>query len=132
MIEILLKLLGLTALGYTSFQDFKTEKFSVYPVIFAAAPALIHVDTWFVPGLTLFLSIIAIRKTYIRPGDTLPLLLYTLTFPSLQSIFTLLTVTGLYLAIYKEAFPEKEWIPYLPAILTSYIIQLMLYLPLTS
>jgi len=126
MIIFLLKLLGLAVLAYTSFQDFKAEEFSVFPVIFATIPALFQVDTWLVPGMTVFISVLGIRKNYIRVGDSLPLLLYAVTFPALQSIFTILTVTGLYLAIYKEAFPGKDWIPFLPAILTSYIIQFLI------
>lgn len=128
MIEHVLKLLGLLVLTFTSYQDVKTEMFNVLPVILVLTPTLIQVKTPSVLGLVLVISIIGVYKQFIRWGDTFPILLYTAMYPSLQSIFTLTTVTGLYLTLYKQAFPEKQWIPFLPAILTSYIIHFLGYM----
>jgi len=128
MIELLLKVLGLAVLGYTSLQDVREEKFNVLPVILVFTPTLIQAETMSVPGLMISICIIGVYKKFIRWGDTLPALLYAASFPTMQSIFTLVTVTGLYIALYKQAFPEQQWIPYLPAILTSYIIHFLGYL----
>lgn len=128
MIELLLKVLGLAVLGYTSLEDVIDEEFNVLPVILVLTPALIQAETMSVPGLMLAICMIGVYKKFIRWGDTFPALLYAASFPSMQSIFTLVTVTGLYIALYKQAFPERQWIPYLPAILTSYIIHFLSYL----
>ena len=128
MIEMLLKLLGLAVLGFASFQDIRSEMFSVYPVILALTPMVIRLKTISVLGLTVALSMIPVYKKWMRWGDVFPILLYVAAFPTYQSIFTLTLVTGLYIAAYKEAYPEKEWIPFLPAILTAYIIHFIAYL----
>lgn len=128
MIEMLLKLLGLAVLGFASFQDIRSEMFSVYPVILALTPALTRVETPMVLVLATVICVTGYLQGYIRLGDALPVLLYVASYPSLQSIFTLTLVTGLYIAAYKEAYPEKEWIPYLPAILTAYIVHFIAYL----
>lgn len=124
--------IALLTLGLISFQDWKNEKFNVFiPLAGFTAIILTGYQTTGsgYTGLTLIYlaSIIGVYKKYIRLGDVIPIGLYSYAFTSLQSFFTLMTVTGLYLYTYPKLRDEKQWIPYLPALLLSYLVQLLVF-----
>jgi hypothetical protein len=128
---LLFYILGLTVLGFASWQDIKTESFHPQPSIIHGliAPFFIQGSPQITSYIIFFSAVYAgFIENYIRPGDIWILFAYAATFPTLQSLFTLLTVTGIYLSLFKHSGWEKEWIPYIPAILLAYIIQFSLTL----
>jgi len=125
---VLIKVIGLFTLGVAAWEDWKTHSFHPQPAIIYGliAPLLIQTSPQIGSYIIFFSGVYGgFIKNYIRPGDIWILYAYAATFPSLQSIFTLLTVTGLYLSIFKHGPSEKDWIPYVPAILISYTTMLI-------
>lgn len=125
---------GLISLAWISWQDWQTEKFNalipLLAILIISAIQLNSGGSAYGVGYPLnvvFMGIL-IWKEYMRPGDMLPLLVYTGIFNSFQSFFTLLMVTGIYLYAYPKIAKEKDWVAFAPAILISYIVQAIFYL----
>lgn len=115
---------GLLFHAAAAVEDWFKERFHALPFLFYIPYVALTGPgprTGFVAVVTA--GMLGIYRNYLRPGDLLLLASYSLTFPSLQSFFTLTTVTGLYLALFKHMDREKEWIPFAPAILLAYIAQ---------
>jgi len=130
-----IQLIGLTVLGYAAWEDWKTHSFKPVPLLLYNILAITNAPTGLTSNIGFLITSALIlygswKKNYFRPGDTIPVLAYAMTFPSLQGFFTLTTITGLYLALFKHGNTDKEWIPYIPAILISYIIQLISQTPI--
>jgi len=132
MISFLVFFTGFLSLAWISVQDWRNDKFNaLIPItcllFFGAVSVFTPVfslATGFFVNLLFFGILIA--GSYLRLGDILPLLVYTSVYNTIQSFFTLLTVMGLYLYTYPKINHRKEqddWIPFIPAILTAYLIQ---------
>lgn len=130
MISFLVFFTGFLSLAWISVQDWRTEKFNalipIAALVFYGFLSVLGAGFSFGAGFyvnLLFFGIL-IAGSYLRLGDILPLLIYTAVYNSTQSFFTLLTVMGLYLYTYpKIKNGESDWIPFIPAILTVYLIQ---------
>lgn len=115
-------ILGLAVHSAAAVEDWFKERFHALP-FFIYLPLAASTGVTIGSGMIITAGAIGMYRNYLRPGDLLLLASYSFTFPSLQSFFTLTTVTGLYLALFKHLDTEKEWIPFAPAILLAYIIQ---------
>jgi len=120
-------ILGLAVHTVAAVEDWFKERFHALPFLLYLPYVLI---TGPGPGIgsiaVIAAGMLGWLQNYLRPGDLLLLASYSLTFTSLQSLFTLTTVTGLYLALFKHVDREDEWIPFAPAILLAYIAQALI------
>lgn len=127
-------LTGLVCLAWISVQDYRRHVFNA--LIPVASLVLITALYFFTAsnypsGFGLLLNIayvtILIGTGSMRLGDLLPVAVYTTVYSSSQSFFTLLMATGLYLYTYPKIrdkeVEELEWVPFIPAVLTAYLIQ---------
>lgn len=137
MSSFLVFLVGLSCLTWVSVQDWRRHRFNaLIPVSAILIITLLYffsaASFTFGPGLllNLLLSGILITAGSLRLGDLLPITVYTGVYTSIQSFFTLLMATGLYLYAYPKYMDEEpgnpEWIPFIPAVLTAYLIQALL------
>lgn len=126
--------LGLLCLAWISVQDYRRHRFNaVIPAVSMVLITALYFFTGasFQPGpgllLNLGLATILIGSGSLRFGDLLPILVYTAVYSTTQSFFTLLMATGLYLYSYPrikdKEVEELEWVPFIPAVLTAYLIQ---------
>lgn len=125
-------LVGFVSLAWISWQDWKTERFNlVIPLVGLVLVSFLSLGKGFGIGFLvnlLFAGILTWKK-YLRPGDIVPVMVYGTVYNSFQSFFTLLMVLGLYLYTYPKITDKeekKDWIPFIPALLTSYIIQTLI------
>jgi len=120
-------ILGLAVHTVAAVEDWFKEKFHVLP-FFLYIPYVALTGAG--PGIgsiaVIFAGMLGWHQNYLRPGDLLLLASYSLTLPSLQTVFTLTAVTGLYLALFKHMDREDDWIPFAPAILLAYIAQALI------
>jgi len=133
MISLLVYGIGLACLTWISVQDYRRHVFNaVIPVVSLMAITALYFFTAasFTPGIGVLLNLayatILFGTGSMRIGDLLPVAVYTSVF-STQSFFTLLLATGLYLYTYPKIqdkeVEELEWVPFIPAVLTAYLIQ---------
>jgi len=134
MISLLVFGIGLACLTWISVQDYRRHVFNaVIPVVSLMAITALYFFTAasFTPGIGVLLNLayatILFGTGSMRIGDLLPVAVYTSVYSSTQSFFSLLMATGLYLYAYpkikdKEA-ENLEWVPFIPAVLTAYLIQ---------
>lgn len=120
-------ILGFAIHAAAAAEDWLKQKFHALPFLLYI-PYITVAGTGPGPGSIPVISagLLGWHQNYLRPGDLLLLASYSLTHTSLQSFFTLTTVTGLYLLIYKKMNIGNEWIPFAPAILTAYLLQLII------
>jgi len=134
---ILSFLTGLFSLAWISFQDWKNERFNLLvPLAALFLVSVFKLGSGYGYGFLLNIGFAGIlfKGRYLRIGDIIPVMVYGSVYSTTQSFFTLLATTGLYLYTYPMiADKEKEnleWVPFIPALLTAYIIQtLLIYLP---
>jgi hypothetical protein len=127
MLTILFQhLSSLITLTLTAWKDHKTHRFNA--LIPITNILLLIPFTKLGTGLitTNLFTLYLVKKKTLKPGDLLLTILYSQVYPSLQATFTLILATGLHLTLYPQIFEEKEWIPYAPAVLLAWILQLFL------
>jgi len=120
-------ILGLAVHSAAAVEDWFKEKFHALPFLLYIPYVLITGSGPGIGSIALITAgMLGWHQNYLRPGDLLLLASYSLTLTSLQSVFTVTTVTGLYLALFKHVDREDEWIPFAPAILLAYIAQALI------
>jgi len=126
---MLMHLLNLAALTYSSFEDFKNQRFNFLIPLAAIITSFALVENFNLFFFLTFAMLIGLGKylQYFKTGDIIPLTLYMLPFTSIQALFTLLTGVGLYLYAWPKIFEETRYAPLIPAITLCYLIQLLLF-----
>jgi hypothetical protein len=114
---------------YTSIEDLYKQSFHPHPHIFIifTAPLVFGYVSNPAAYIGLILGITGYIKDMIRPGDILLILSLAAILPGIQTVFTALTITGLYLMYFKKTGYRREWIPFAPVFLQTLILHLLFF-----
>jgi len=115
------------AFFYTSMEDLYKEKFHPHPhiAIIITAPIVLKYTGNPAAYIGLILGITGYIKNMIRPGDILLILSLAAVLPSIQTVFTGLTVTGIYIMYFQKIRSGREWIPFAPVFLQILMLHIL-------